>query len=235
MNEMAKNSFVIYHNYLEILEDLTDEQVGKLFRAMLKYDRFGEEPAFDSELKIAFKFIKKDLDYNKETYENICKRNRENGNKGGRPKNPENPVGYLETQENPEKPKKPDNDNDNDNDIYNIKEKNKKGNTAQRETLLATIKQFFCDEEIISQIEMWLRYKQEKGQTYKPIGLTNLLQRLKNELETNGKQFVIDEIKYSMGNNYSGICPAKEQKSTSATIAPSQYTEDDLKRYRRED
>ncbi len=101
--------------------------------------------------------------------------------------------------------------------------------------LLNIVREFFTDEEIILQIGMWLKHKQEKGQTYKPTGLTNLLQRLKRELETNGKQFVIDEIKYSIGNNYSGIYPAKEQKSKSETVAPSQFTEDDLKRYRRED
>ena len=119
---MEKNSFVVYYSYRDTLADLTDEQVGRLFRALLTYEIDGIEPTFEAELKIAFKFIKKDMDINQTKYENICTRNRENGKKGGRPKNPENPVGYLETQENPEKPKKADDDNDddNENDIYNI-------------------------------------------------------------------------------------------------------------------
>lgn len=113
---MAKNSFVIYHNYRDTLEDLTNEQVGELFRAIFDYEIDKKEPNFNGELKIAFRFIKKDLDLNSDKYESICERNRMNGLKGGRPKNPKNPNGFSKTQENPEKPKKADNDNEYDND-----------------------------------------------------------------------------------------------------------------------
>ena len=127
---MAKNSFVIYHNYRETLEDLTDEQVGILMRAIFDYEIDGIEPTFDGELKIAFKFIKKDLDFNSSKYESICERNRTNGAKGGRPKNPKNPDGFSKTQDNPEKPKKADNDNeyDYDNEYDNIEESKKESN-----------------------------------------------------------------------------------------------------------
>lgn len=113
---MAKNSFVIYHNYRETLEDLTDEQVGILFRAILDYEIDKKEPNFNGELKIAFRFIKKDLDLNSDKYESICERNRLNGLKGGRPKNPKNPSGFSKTQDNPEKPKKADNEYEDDYD-----------------------------------------------------------------------------------------------------------------------
>lgn len=106
---------------------------------------------------------------------------------------------------------------------------------SKESKLLATVKQFFDDEEVILQVGMWLKHKQEKGQSYKPTGLTNLLQRLKREYEANGKNYVIGEIQWSIANNYSGIYPAKEQKSKPEKVAPSQYTEEDLKRYRREE
>lgn len=126
--------------------------------------------------------------------------------------------------------------NNNNSKVDNNVESNVDKKTSTKDNkLLSLIREFFTDEDVILEIGMWLKHKQEKGQTYKPTGLTNLLQRLKRELEANGKQFVIDEIKYSIGNNYSGIYPAKEQKSKSETVAPSQFTEDDLKRYRRED
>ena len=107
---MAKNSFVIYHNYRETLEDLTDEQVGKLFRAIFDYEIDKKEPNFNGELKIAFRFIKKDLDLNNDKYESICERNRKNGQNGGAPK------GNQNARKQPKQPKQPDNDNDNDND-----------------------------------------------------------------------------------------------------------------------
>ena len=113
-----KNSFIIYHSYMEIFEDLTDEQLGKLFRAFFNYEINRIEPNFTGEMKIAFKVIKKDLDINLEKYENICERNRLNGLKGGRPRNPSgfnnnpnNPSGFLE---NPKKPKKAEEEEDED-------------------------------------------------------------------------------------------------------------------------
>ena len=110
---MAKNSFVIYHNYRDTLEDLTDEQVGKLFRAIFDYEIDKKEPNFNGELKIAFRFIKKDLDLNNDKYESICERNRKNGQKGGAPK------GNQNARKQPKQPKQPDNDNDDDNDYDN--------------------------------------------------------------------------------------------------------------------
>ena len=114
---MTKNSFVIYHKYRDTLEDLTDEQVGKLFRAIFDYEIDKKEPNFNGELKIAFRFIKKDLDLNNDKYESICERNRKNGQKGGAPK------GNQNARKQPKQPKQPDNDNDNeyeyDNDYDN--------------------------------------------------------------------------------------------------------------------
>ena len=108
-------------------------------------------------------------------------------------------------------------------------------NTDKESKTLATIKQYFDDEEVILSIGKWLKHKQEKGQTYKATGFTSLLSKLKKEMENKGKQFVIDEIEWSISNNYSGIYPSKEQKSKPEKVAHSQYTEADLKRYRREE
>lgn len=132
-----KNSFIIYHKYRKSLEDLTNEQVGILFRAIFDYEIDGIEPKFAGELQMAFKFIRQDLDFNSDKYENICERNRVNGAKGGRPRNP---VGFTETQKTQmvlEKPKKADNeydiDIDIDNDILNKKESVKRKNPTLEE------------------------------------------------------------------------------------------------------
>ena len=105
---MPKNSFVVYHNYRDVLEDLTDDQVGKLFRAMLDYEIDRVEPQFSGVLNVAFKFIKKDLDINLTKYDNICERNRQNGQKGGAP------IGNQNARKQPKQPKQPEDDNDND-------------------------------------------------------------------------------------------------------------------------
>lgn len=137
---MAKKSFILYLDQLEVLDALTDEQVGKLFRA-IKAFQSGEdvEPYLTEQIvRVVFIQFKGNMLRDNRKYDEICERNRENGKKGGRPKtqeNPKNPVGFSktqktqvvfnETQKNPEKPDN-DNDNDNDNDIIEKKKSNKR-------------------------------------------------------------------------------------------------------------
>lgn len=116
---MAKNSFIIYHDYRETLADLTDEQVGQLFRALFDYEIDRIEPQFIGELKIAFKFIKKDLDINLTKYENICKRNKENITKRWNTKNTSGKFGIPKNTKNTDN----DNEDEDDNDIYILSKK----------------------------------------------------------------------------------------------------------------
>lgn len=122
-----KNSFVVYYEIIEQLEDFTDEQVGKIFRAMVDYDRNGTIPNFTGTMKLAFKFIKQNLDINKEKYKNICERNRANIRKRWEediPDDTKNTSGKFGIpndtkvyQDIPDDTKNTDNDNDIDNDI----------------------------------------------------------------------------------------------------------------------
>lgn len=109
-----RDSFILYNSFYEPIKTLKNEQLGKLLRAIFNYTINGEITQ-DTEIMIAFMFIKNQLDIDNEKYKKICERNKNNGSKGGRPKKPTGLSGLEE------KPKKPDNDNDNDNvnDIYN--------------------------------------------------------------------------------------------------------------------
>ena len=83
---MDKNSFLIYLDYEEQFNLLTDEQVGQLIRAIIKYEKTREIPKLEGVIKMAFSFIKMQLDRDREKYNNRCERNKENGARGGRPK-----------------------------------------------------------------------------------------------------------------------------------------------------
>ena len=55
----TKKSFLVYYDLEDQVEEFTDEQVGKLFRAMLAYARRSEETEIhDSEVRAAFRFVK---------------------------------------------------------------------------------------------------------------------------------------------------------------------------------
>lgn len=99
-----KDSFIFHFENIEDMEDLTLEQKGMIFEAMIGYSISGNEPNFtDPELRGAWRPIRRRLKKDMEAYEERCSRNRSNGTKGGRPK--ENHTVILETQKNPEKPK----------------------------------------------------------------------------------------------------------------------------------
>ena len=83
---MDKSSFLIYLDYEEQFNLLTDEQIGQLMRAIIKYERTREIPQLNGIVKMAFSFIKTQLDRDREKYQARCEKNRENAKKGGRPK-----------------------------------------------------------------------------------------------------------------------------------------------------
>ena len=98
---MAKDSFIIHLDSLDILDEMTDEQAGKLVKAWKAFKK-GEVMELDNDIKMAFipfrnQFLRDDEKYNK-----IVARNRQNGSLGGRPEGTPKP-----TQPIPKEPKKP--------------------------------------------------------------------------------------------------------------------------------
>lgn len=77
MNDDVK-SFVVYDDIAAVLDELTDEQIGKLFRGMVSYHSTGEDPGFDGVLKYVFIPIKQGIDRNDLKYAEKCERNRKN-------------------------------------------------------------------------------------------------------------------------------------------------------------
>lgn len=119
-------SFILYQEYQKNISILTQNQKGDLLDAIFSYNE-GIEIELDPIVKMAFSFIKSDLNRNKAKYQNIIERNKINGASGGRPKNPEKPKEPSGLFGNPEKPKETLNDNDNGNDNVN-KDDNKNDN-----------------------------------------------------------------------------------------------------------
>lgn len=126
-----KKSFVLYTEYEENLEDLPDAELGQLFRAIFSYVNRGVIPELSPSCKMAFSFIRKDLDRNQAKYEETCRRRAEAGQKGGLAK-AANASKAKQKVANASKAKQglanlPDNDNDNDNENVNDNE-NDNGN-----------------------------------------------------------------------------------------------------------
>lgn len=63
---------------------------------------------------------------------------------------------------------------------------------------------YICQEAL----DMWLAYKKEKRQTYKPRGLEALKKKLL-QLSSGNPEYAKVIVEYSMGNNYAGLFAPK--------------------------
>ncbi len=70
-----RKSFVIHIDSLDILDDLTDEQAGKLFKA-IKANQLGHEIELDCITKIAFSPFRNQFIRDNDKYEKLCEKNR---------------------------------------------------------------------------------------------------------------------------------------------------------------
>lgn len=76
---MAKEQkgFVVYGDIEESLNELTDEQVAKLFRGMVSYFNTGKDPKFNGLMKMVFIPIRQQMDRDTDKYEKKCQKNKE--------------------------------------------------------------------------------------------------------------------------------------------------------------
>lgn len=129
---MTKNSFVLQTRLNGVVAKLSDKQAGVLFKGILNYAENGTVANFeDSALVIAFEFVRQDLDYNAEKYNDTCNKRKLAIQKRWEHTKNTNVYKCIQSDTKSYKRIHNDNDVDNDNDIdvdNNIfsKEKDKK-------------------------------------------------------------------------------------------------------------
>lgn len=108
MGQIQIPGFLVYRSLLQGTRKLTDEELGRLFRAMMHYAFLEELPDLQGREAGTFDMVQVSIDADFESYRKRCAANAENGKKGGRPPkakpietegNRKNPLGYLETEE----------------------------------------------------------------------------------------------------------------------------------------
>lgn len=71
------DSFILYTSYYALIEGLTDEQLGQLTRAIFLYARDGEIISLEPVVRMAFAFIKDNIERNQDKYQVKCEKNRQ--------------------------------------------------------------------------------------------------------------------------------------------------------------
>ena len=132
-----RKSFILHIDSLGILNELTDEQAGQLFKLIYNYYNPNKpiETQITQLVNLAFYSFKSQFERDLQAYNKVCDRNKNNGMLGGRPK-----------KNNPNKPKKPDNDNKNKNN-------NDNNNDNKNNKNLPALKNKYLDSITLSDIE----------------------------------------------------------------------------------
>ena len=140
---MSKKSFILHLDSLDVIDELNDQQVAELFKAIIDYQKTGKTN-LKGLMKVVFIPFKNQFLRDQNKYESKCETNKINGSKGGRPKkSKDNPDKPKITQRLNNKPKKAYNDSDSDNDSKNDsvsdnKNDNKNDNVNKAEILKMT-------------------------------------------------------------------------------------------------
>lgn len=120
------DSFILYTSYYALIEGLTDEQLGQLTRAIFLYARDGRTISLEPVVRMAFAFIKDNIERNQDKYQAKCEKNRQIALERERKKrearekagntNVHERARTCENNTNVHERSPYDNDNDNDND-----------------------------------------------------------------------------------------------------------------------
>ena len=78
---MALEYFCCFNSYRKKTRNLSDSELGRLFRALMVYNETGEKTQLNGREETAFDFITEDIDAAKERYSEKCAKLSENGKK----------------------------------------------------------------------------------------------------------------------------------------------------------
>lgn len=106
-----RSSLLLHFDSLEILDELSDEEAGQLFKA-IKSHHEGGTLSLSPLVRVAFSSFKNQFARDEIKYQETVKRNKNNGSKGGRPKSQPNPKEPTGLNENPSEAKKADSKSD---------------------------------------------------------------------------------------------------------------------------
>jgi len=74
---MKKEAFLIYKTFYDPIKDMTNEQLGRLFRAIFNFQLNGTAKV-EKDIRMAYKFFENQFKIDKKKYDVICLKNKEN-------------------------------------------------------------------------------------------------------------------------------------------------------------
>ena len=219
-----RNTFVFNVEWYNILRDYPAEVRLEVYDAMMEYVATGILADLKPMAKMAFAFIKKEIDANIEKYNETCRKRSEAGkkHKGNQYGTNGTSVPKVEQMEQVFQ-NGTDNDNEYDNDIYKKTISNeivKKGSKKIDASKIDDI-----SFEFVPIMQNWFAYKQSKRQAYKSMQSATQCYKQLYEL-SNGDSATAEKIvNQSIANNWAGLFEIKTPLSNGNTFKSYQQIE----------
>lgn len=171
--ELKKKSFILHVDSLDVLYDLSDEQAGKLFKAMLAFHK-GEEIELDPLTKMAFSFFKNQFIRDNEKYIKTCEARAQAGSKGGKQKQ-QNLANASKCKQKAAKVADSDKENDSDSDSDSDSKSVSKNKNAVSQKLDYSSWPSIPSEEVLKE---WIQHRSRQKAKVTQL----VINRLANEL-----------------------------------------------------
>lgn len=218
---MPKAYISLYYSYREQLEMLPDDERGRLIIALLDYAENGTIPTFDGASKMAFSFIRAQIDRDSGKYAARCQKNRENAIKRW---NSENTNACNRIQPHANGCETCQGKGKEEGKGEGEREEEGKGECLAGASFDALCMRFSA--LVASAVLDWLAYKHERDEAYTPTGLQSLLEQIEKQIAGHGDQAVADVIRLSMSNGWRGIVWDKIRKEEARGQNTTAGTED---------
>ena len=181
-----RKSFIVHIDSLDVLDDLTNEQCGELFRA-IKAHQTGVQIELSPVAKIAFSPFRSQFDRDDEKYSETCKRRADAGSKGGKQKaaNVASASNSYQT-------------------VANVADSVSKSDSKSKS--VSKSKEIVIPDGInLSAWNEWVAYRKTKKKTVSQAAAKKQFKLLSN-YSTSDQQLVIDN---SISNDYQGLFELK--------------------------
>ena len=239
---MAREYFCCYHSYLEVMEQLNDTERGRLFTACLTYSKTGEAPELRGNERFVFPAFRSQIDRDNANYEETCRKRSKSASTRWNA-NDANASKCISDDANDAKEKEKEKEKEKTKAKTNTKANTSPplppsgGNAPAPEQPEVDLSGL--SPTMQAKLNVWLAYKKERRESYKPTGLQALVTRICSSVERYGERAVCDLIDNSMSSGYQGILfdrlqqqAGKGRKEMVPAWAdkPSQFAQDAVQR-----
>ena len=206
----------IFNTELEALEPFTDEEVGRLFRGMLRYMKTGEDPGLKGNERFAWGLERNQLNAQHDAYQDKVdsianarsSRSRTDINMKSICNQSDINMTSGEEKRREEKGREE-------------KKRDSKRREENSNSTLSVPSSFSPD--LRNALDEWILYKQEQNFIYSEQGWKALITQLRNEVSQYGDEKVAEVIRYSMQNGYAGIVHDRLKDAPKGKKANAEY------------